>query len=109
MTAIVQSVLALLTTLLPLIPTGGNAVLIESIISTLTNIMPFVVQEVETLVPVVKNIIAALQSSPATTESQLAALKALDQQADAAFDAAAADTDAETSAASGTPVPPIVQ
>jgi hypothetical protein len=45
---------------------------------------------------VVKNIIAALQANPATTESQLAALQALDQQADAAFEAAAASTDAGT-------------
>jgi peptidoglycan hydrolase CwlO-like protein len=53
----------------------------------------------------VKNIIAALQANPATTESQLASLQALDQQIDAAFEAAAASTDAEVAAAPAAPAP----
>jgi hypothetical protein len=94
MTAIISAVLSMLTTLLPLITSSGNADMIESIITTLANLMPNIVAEVESLVPVVKNIIAALQANPATTESQLAALQLLDQQCDAAFESAAASTDA---------------
>ena len=85
MTAIISAVLSMMTALLPLITSSGNATMIESIVATLTNIMP--------------NIIAALQANPATTDSQLASLQTLDQQADAAFNQAAADTDADVAAA----------
>lgn len=99
MTALIQTILSLIsTTLLPLIVSGGTATQIESILATLTNVVPFIVQEAESLVPVVKNIIAALSANPATTESQLASLQALDLQCDAAFDSVAAATDADVAA-----------
>ena len=60
MTAIIQAVLAMLTTLLPLITSAANANVIESIVTTLANMMPSIVTEAEALVPIVKNIIAAL-------------------------------------------------
>jgi len=56
--------------------------------------MPFIIQEIQSLVTPVKNIIAALSATPATTASQLAQLQQLDTQVDAAFTAAAAATDA---------------
>jgi hypothetical protein len=96
MTAGMSIILTLLQQLLPLITTSGNAAVIGNVITALTNILPLVVSEVETLIPPIKNIIAALSASPATTAEQLATLQALDAQADAAFEAAAAATDAGT-------------
>lgn len=96
MSAIITSVVGLLAQLLPLITSASNATLIGGIINTLVNIVPFIVQEVETLAPAIKNIIAALSANPATTAEQLATLQTLDQQVDAAFESAAKDTDAGT-------------
>jgi hypothetical protein len=83
MTSIVTAVIALLGQLVPLI--GTNSTLIETIINTLIAIIPEVVTEVETLIPPIKNIIAALSADPATTAAQMGTLQALDQQCDAAF------------------------
>lgn len=96
MSVVVTSIVALLGQLLPLLTSAANATLITSIIETLASIVPFVVQEVETLAPAIKNIIAALSANPATTAEQLATLQTLDAQVDAAFDDAAKDTDAGT-------------
>ena len=94
MTAAISAILALIEQLLPAITSAGNTTLIDSIITALTNMLPFIIQGIESLVTPVKNIIAALSASPATTASQLAQLQALDAQVDSAFDAAAAATDA---------------
>jgi hypothetical protein len=96
MTAAISAILALLEQLLPAITSAGNATLIDTIITALTNMLPFIIQEVELLVTPVKNIIAALSANPATTASQLAQLQQLDSQVDAAFEAAAGSTDAGT-------------
>lgn len=96
MSVVVTSIVALLGQLLPLLTSAANATLITSIIETLASIVPFVVQEVETLAPAIKNIIAALSANPATTADQLAQLQQLDAQVDTAFDDAAKDTDAGT-------------
>lgn len=93
MTPIITAVVTLLGQLLPLI--GGNSTAIASVIQTLIALLPAITQEIETLVPMVKNIIAALQADPATTADQLATLAALDQQCDAAFEAAAVDPEAD--------------
>ena len=98
MSAAITAILALIEQLLPAITSVGNVTLIDSIISALTSLMPFIIQEIESLVTPVKNIIAALSASPATTTSQLAQLQGLDSQVDAAFDAAAAQTDADAAA-----------
>ncbi len=94
MTLAIQAVLAMITQFLPLIGGGTNVVLIESIVSALSGMMPFIVQEISSLYEPIKNIIAALSATPATTAAQLAILQALDKTVDDAFDAAAADTDA---------------
>ena len=90
MTAVIQAILALVEQLLPLITSSGSSATIDSIINALIKILPFVAQEVEALVPPIKNIIAALSESGVATADQMAALSALDASADAAFDAAAA-------------------
>lgn len=87
MTEIVGPILALLQTLLPLI---NNSSTVSAVIKTLVDIIPPLVREAQDLVPVVKNIVAALRENPASTEEQLAQLAALDAKVDAEFEAAAA-------------------
>lgn len=93
MSSIITAVVALLGQLIPLV--GTNSALISTIINTLVAVLPEVVTEVETLIPPIKNIIAALSANPATTEVQMATLQVLDAQADAAFEAAAVDPAAD--------------
>lgn len=95
MTLAIQAILAMISQLLPLITSSANAAMIGSIINALTNMLPFIIQEVELLVVPVKNIIAALSANPATEADQLAQLQVLDKQVDDAFEAAAAQTDAD--------------
>lgn len=92
--AVITAVLSMIQQLLPAILSSSNATVVDSIISALTGMLPFIVNEIQSLVTPVKNIIAALSANPATTADQLTQLQALDAQLDAAFDAAAADTDA---------------
>jgi malonyl CoA-acyl carrier protein transacylase len=94
MSAVITAVLALIEQLLPMLTSSANVTLIDGIIEALTKMLPFIIQEVEALVTPVKNIIAALSATPATTAAQLAQLQALDAQVDSAFDAAAGSTDA---------------
>lgn len=96
MTAAISAILALIEQLLPAITSAANTSLIDTIITALTNMLPFIIQEATSLVTPVKNIIAALSANPATTAAQLLQLQTLDTQVDAAFDAAAASTDAGT-------------
>jgi hypothetical protein len=96
MTIAIQALLGLITNLIPLLTSSANASLIDSIIKTLTQFVPFIVDEISSLYTPVKNIIAALSATPATNAAQLAQLQVLDQQVDAAFEAAAASTDAGT-------------
>jgi hypothetical protein len=88
-TALITSIVALLGQLVPLI--GTNSTLTVNIINTLIALIPAITQEVETLIPMVKNIIAALQDDSTITPDDLTALQALDAQCDAAFEAAAVD------------------
>lgn len=101
MTSIVTGILAILQALVPSITTSAT---VQTIINSLIQIIPVLVKEAQDLVPMVKNIIAALGSNPASTAEQLATLKALDQLTDAAFEAAAAKAIAEDAAAQ--PAPP---
>jgi hypothetical protein len=96
MIGIAVQVLSLIETyLLPLVLSGGNAALVTSIIQTLTKMLPLIVTEIADLKDPVKNIISVLSDAPGTTDEQLASLKTLDAKADAAFEAIAAETDAE--------------
>ena len=96
MTLAIQGLLAMLGQLIPLLTSSANAALIDSIISTLSGFLPYIVNEISSLYQPVKDIIAALSATPATNAAQAAQLATLDAQVDAAFDAAAAATDAGT-------------
>ena len=96
MGAIISGVLALIQQLLPALGTStATAALITKIVSILVEITPIVVQEYNDLLPIVKNIITALKADPTTTAAQMIALKSLDLQVDAAFEAAATAAEAE--------------
>ena len=86
---------ALLSLLAQLAPVLSSASQIASVISTLESIISLGVKEVQDVIPMVKNIIAALQSNGNVTEEQMAALKALDEATDADFEAAAKDAGAD--------------
>lgn len=99
MTAFIAAIIALIEQILPLAFSASNTALIDQILTVLAGMLPYIVQGAESLYQPVKNIIAALSANPATTAEQLATLQALDQQADAAFEAIAAQTDADSAAA----------
>lgn len=85
--ALAASVVAMISQMIPLI--GGSSTVLASILGTLINLIPVLVNEATALFPEVKAIIAALSASPATTTDQLVTLATLDAQVDAAFEAAA--------------------
>lgn len=87
--AALQAVEALLTA------TGVTSDIVTKVIGLLVQILPVIETEYETIVPYIKNIIAALQADPATTAAQLAQLATLDAQADQAFEAAATAAQAQ--------------
>lgn len=79
-----------LQTILSIIPQITDSKGINKVVTMLLQIVPIIVKEAQDLLPMVQNIIAALSSKDGVTAEQLAALKALDAQVDAAFDAAVA-------------------
>ena|ERR1035437_7836338 len=95
-TLAITTLLSLIGNIIPLLTSTANANLIASIISTLEQFLPFIINEISSLYQPVKNIIAALSATPATDAAQLAQLQVLDQSVDAAFESAAAQTDAGT-------------
>lgn len=98
-TTIARSILGVIEGLLPYALNAINSDTIGKIITVLQQIWPEIETEISDLATPVRNIIAALSGSAAATPDQLAALKALDQQTDAAFDAALADFNAAHPAA----------
>jgi hypothetical protein len=89
------AILALVAQIAPVISDAGS---ITNIITTLEGFVSAATAEVEAVLPMIKNIIAALKSNGAVTADQMAALNALDAATDAAFEQAAA--------ADGAPVDP---
>jgi len=81
-----MAIVAMLTQILPTLGAGSG--MVESIITTLIQLIPVVVKEAQDLVAPVQNIIAALRTK-AVTPAQITAMQQLDAVADAAFDAAA--------------------
>lgn len=79
-----------LQTILAIIPQLTDSKGINKVVTMLIQIVPIAVQEAKDLLPMIQNIIAALSAKDGVTPDQLAALKALDAQVDAAFDAAVA-------------------
>lgn len=78
----------LLTALLSVAGSLTSSTAIGSIISALAAVVPTIAADAPLLLTTVKNIIAELTSSGTATTAQLAQLQQLDQQCDAAFDAA---------------------
>lgn len=101
MTLAITTLLSLIGNLIPLLTSTANASLITSIIATLEQFLPFIIDEISSLYQPVKNIIAALSATPATNAAQAAQLATLDSAVDAAFEAAAAQTDADGASTAG--------
>lgn len=102
MTLAITTLLSLIGNLVPLLTSSANATLVSSIIATLEQFLPYIVDEISSLYQPVKNIIAALSATPATNAAQAAQLATLDSAVDAAFEAVAADTDTEGAATPST-------
>lgn len=99
----ILAVLAMIEQILPMIgSTSTTVTMIENVINVLTQLMPYIVNEVSTVYTAVKNIIAQLSNSGAPTADQLAALQALDTQVDAAWTTAQASIDPDAGVASNT-------
>lgn len=91
MNSIVNVVITLIQALLPNLSVSTT---VQNILNALIEILPFVIKEYQDVLPEIKNIIAALSDSDAVTPEQLVALKQLDAQVDAAFEAAVTDIQA---------------
>ena len=80
------ALIAALTVIAQIASSLGTSSSITAIINFLIQILPTLVQEVEDVVPIVKNIINSLKSNTAITPEQLDQLAALEVQYDAAFE-----------------------
>jgi hypothetical protein len=89
---ITSTALTIIEDIAPLVSNSGT---IGKIIAALETYLPIIAKEATDLLQPIKNIITALSSNSAVTADQLAALQALDAQADAAFDAALANYNAQ--------------
>lgn len=90
----VSAIIALIEQFLPLLGTSAaTSGLIGTIITTLENVIPLIVDFVPTVYQSVKNIITELKADPTTTTEQWATLDSIDTQLDAANDAAIAAID----------------
>jgi hypothetical protein len=99
----ILAVLSMIESFLPLLgTTSATASTLASIISALTSLMPYIVNEVSTVYTAVKNIIAQLQNTGDPTADQLAALQSLDAQVDAAWTTVQAQIDPDAGIATGT-------
>ena len=100
MTAILSGILTIIQQLIPLLgASSASTNVVTTIVAQLIQWLPIIIQEVNVLYQPVKNIIAALQTSPATVADQLTQLQQLDAQLDTAFEAAAAAVDPDATPA----------
>lgn len=81
-----QSILGILNILLAFIPNITDSKVASQTVAWLLSVEPTLVQFSEQLKPIISNIVAAFAANPATTATQLAALKVLDAKTDADFD-----------------------
>ena len=79
------AILAILAVIEPLVGTSAaTSTMVANIITALSALLPYIVNEVETVYAAVKNIISLLQNSTGTmTADQVTALQTLDAQVDA--------------------------
>lgn len=94
-----QAIVTLLFSLLEEVAPGASTAVIEKVIQLLIVLIPVVIQEYNDLLPLVQNIITALQQSSDITQAQWDALDALSTQYDADFKAALAAAEAQDAAA----------
>ena len=94
MDGIIQLTLTLLQAVVPQLA-GANASLITKIIEGLVTLIPILIKEYQSLVPMVQNIISVLKNNNQVTPDQWTQLDALETQIDAAFEAAATNAQAE--------------
>lgn len=85
----------LLTVLAQIIPSLNVPSSISAIVSTLVSLIPVLIKEYQDMVPIVRNIIAALKENSTITAEQLQQLDELEAKIDAEFEAAAAMPDEE--------------
>ncbi|MBM7048381.1 hypothetical protein [Rhizobium lusitanum] len=81
-----QSIMGILNILLALIPQITDSKVVSQTIAWLLSLEPTLVQFSEEIGPIISNIVAAFAANPATTATQLAALKVLDAKTDKDFD-----------------------
>lgn len=99
----ILAVLAVIEQILPLLGTTATTVtIVESIITALTKLLPYIIDEISTVYTAVKNIIAQLQNTGAPTADQIAALQSLDAQVDAAWTQVQSQIDPDAGIASDT-------
>jgi phage-related protein len=101
----VLAVLALIEQILPLVMGSKNSQttqIIDNIINALQNMLPYIVNEVQTVYAAASNIIATLSNSGALTPTQIAATQALGSQVDAAWNSVASQIDPDNPANAGT-------
>lgn len=93
-TAGINKVVDLIQQFLPLIPVAGPAApIINTVVDTLQELSPLIINQVETTKDGVKNIINAVSANPNTTAEQMKALRELDKKVDDAWDAIEAQLD----------------
>lgn len=91
---IVNIVIALIEQFLPLLGTSAATTsLVDTVIAALTKLLPLITEFVPVVYQSIKNIIIEFKADPATTAAQWAVLDAIDTQLDAANDAAIAAVD----------------
>ena len=88
MSALAAAIVAMLSTLVPLL-TGAAAEAIDPIINVLVALIPQIVNEVQSVGPSIMNIINVIKGRKDVTPAQLEALAGAEAQLDAAFEAAA--------------------
>jgi phage-related protein len=104
MSGAILAVLTLLEQIVPLLGTSAaTTTLIDGIINALTQLMPFIVNEIGTVYTSVKNIVSLLQNSGQMTPVQTASLQSLDTQVDTAWHAVLPQIDPDNPANKGTP------
>lgn len=93
-----QQIIPLLLSLLQRLAPGATTSVIGEVIAILSALVPVLVQEYKDLLPIVQNIIAALQSNGNISPEQWAALDTMSAQYDAEFMTALAAAKAQDAA-----------
>lgn len=101
----ILAVLSLIEGILPLIMGSQNAQTtsaIDNIINAIEQMLPYIVNEVQTVYTAAMNILSSLENSGALTSDQIAATQALTAQVDAAWNGIVGQIDPDNPANVGT-------